>query len=253
MIKESLEASNLVLFGSQKTKEHWEKSHFAINGYTIPTYRSIEVPSAVDSRLLRDTARAKLNLDSNVKVFLCIATFEPRKRVKDIVLAFQRLTDLNTHLILVGSIQSLTHTEILKLIKPEDRITIFNSTKDLSDFYAAADCFVFASEEETMPLVLQEAALHNLPRIVSTYPGSQELIPSSEFAFLFPPRDVTQLTAMMNEYLELPNIASEKALLSFQLQKELSCKGISEFLHAINSTITFRASVTHSEWHHEES
>ena len=253
MFKNALEATNLVLFGSQKTMEHWKKSHFAMNAHAIPTYRSIEVPSGIDSRLFRDVARAKLNIDTKVQVFLCISTFEPRKRVGDIVLAFQHLTDLNTHLILVGSNQSSTNLEIMNLISPEDRITVFTSTKNLDDFYAAADCFVFASDEETMPLVLQEAALHNLPRISSSYPGFQELIPSSKFAFLFPPADVVQLTAQMNEYLESPKIAKEKASLSFQLQRELSYKGISEFLSLMSSVSTFRASVTPLEWHHEES
>jgi glycosyltransferase involved in cell wall biosynthesis len=248
-----MEASNLVLFGSINTKLHWEKGGFAINSFTIPTYRSIKVPSLVDYRSIRDNARAKLNIDSNVKVFLSISTFEPRKRVQDIVLAFKLLTDLNTHLILVGSVPSLTQVEILSLIAPNDRITVFNSTKELSDFYAAADCFVFASEEETMPLVLQEAALHNLPRIASTYPGSSELIPSSEFAYLFSPRDVIQMAVRMNEYLESPNIAREKALRSHQLQWNLSNTGVSEVLRAMNLISDFRASVIPLEWQNEES
>jgi len=252
-IKESMEASNLVLFGSINTRLHWEKSNFAINSLTIPTYRSIKVSSLEDSISIRDNARANLDIDSNVKVFLSISTFEPRKRIQDIILAFNSLTDLNTHLVLVGSNQSLTGVEILSLITSRDRITVFNSTKDLSDFYAAADCFVFASEEETMPLVLQEAALHNLPRIASTYPGSKELIPSSEYAYLFPPRDVIQLAARMNEYLESPNIAREKALRSHQLQMNLSNTGVSELLRAMNSIFDFRTSVTTSEWQHEES
>ena len=253
MLKEFMEASNLVIFGSINTKLHWEKSKFAINCVTIPTYRSIKVPSLEDYRSIRDNARANLNIDSNVKVFLSISTFEPRKRVQDIVLAFKLLTDLNTHLILVGSTPSLTQVNILSLITANDRITVFNSTKELSDFYAAADCFVFASEEETMPLVLQEAALHNLPRIASTYPGSSELIPSSEFAYLFPPRDVIQLAARMNEYLESPNLAREKALHSHQLQSNLSNTGVSEVLRAMTLISDFRASVIPLEWQNEES
>jgi glycosyltransferase involved in cell wall biosynthesis len=247
-----MEASNLVLFGSLNTKAHWEKGHFEMNSFTIPTYRSIQVPSIPDSRLLRNNARAKLNIGSHVKVFLSVSTFEPRKRVQDIVLAFQRLTDLNTHLILVGSTKSSTQVEILNLIKPNDRITILDSTKNLSDYYAMADCFVFASEEETMPLVLQEAALHSLPRIASTYPGSTELIPSSDFAYLYPPRDVTELTARMNEYLESPNVAREKALLSLQLQRKLSSRGVSEVLRVVDSIADFRTSIIPLEWRYAE-
>jgi glycosyltransferase involved in cell wall biosynthesis len=204
-----------------------------------------------DYRTIRDNARAKLNIDSNVKVFLSISTFEPRKRVEDIVLAFKLLTDLNTHLILVGSTPSLTQVNILSLITANDRITVFNSTNELSDFYAAADCFVFASEEETMPLVLQEAALYYLPRIVSTYPGSSELIPSSEFAYLFSPRDVIQMAARMNEYLESPNLAREKALHSYQFQSNLSNTGVSEVLRAMSLISDFRASVIPLGWQNE--
>lgn len=252
MFKEFMEASNLVLFGSINTRLHWEKGNFAINSFTIPTYRHIELPPQEDVRLLREKMRAKLNIDSNVKVFLSVSTFEPRKRIQDIILAFQLLSNLDTHLILVGSTQSLTQVEILSLIRANDRITVFDTTHDLNGFYAAADCFVFASEEETMPLVLQEAALHRLPRISATYPGSSELIPSSKFAYLFAPRDVNQLTARMNEYLESPYVAQEKTQYSYQLQKQLSHDGVFEFVRAMKLITNFRSSVIPSEWLNEE-
>ncbi len=251
-VAEALEAAHLTLFGSYATQSHWQSSGFAINSLDIPTYRRIQVPEAEVLELKRRKVRTKFNIKERDKVFLSIATFEPRKRIKDLVTSFKMLDNLDTHLILVGAINSPHVDEINEMLSNCSRITIVKSTKDLVDFYAAADCFVFASEEETMPLVLQEAAQFKLPRIVSKYQGVSELIPSDDFAFLFSPRDVEKLAKQMEVFLSSPEIAKEMALRSFDHQNSLLGTGEMAIVEAIRSIFEFRVSVYPSEWTNEE-
>jgi glycosyltransferase involved in cell wall biosynthesis len=64
-----------------------------------------------------------------------------------------------------------------------------------------ADALVFASAEETYPLVLQEAAHLGLPRIVSRFPGWEESV-SSSAALLFDVGDVASLSECMRTAIE---------------------------------------------------
>jgi glycosyltransferase involved in cell wall biosynthesis len=251
-VKDALEASNLTIFGSTATQTHWHSSGFAINSLAIPSYRKI---SRHKSRIIensRSKSRAKLGISTNIKVFLSVATFEPRKRIQDIVTAFNSLSDLNTHLILVGANHFSPNVEITNLILDHSRVTVVKSTEDLLNYYAAADCFVFASDQETMPLVLQEAALYKIPRIVSKYSGYRELIPSEEFAFLFPPRDIPELTQQMNKFLCSPEVALEMATRAHALQNSFLERGDSALMLAIKSVLEIRTSVFPSEWADEK-
>jgi len=251
-VKETFEASNLVLFGSEATKLHWEKSELAINALTMPSYRSVEIPEPTELKSIRTITRERLSISSNTKVFLSIATFEPRKRIEDILAAFNLLSNPDTHLILVGANSVSEDKEIRGLVTEPARVTFVQATKDLTEYYASADCFVFASVEETMPLVLQEAALFKLPRIVSTFSGSSEVIPSDEFAFLFPPKNVNKLAFEMNRFLESPELADQMIDRSFKLQASMLENGGRSILDAINLVGQFRTSIFPSGWSNEK-
>jgi glycosyltransferase involved in cell wall biosynthesis len=201
-VREALEAAPLVLFGSNTTFQHWKKTKIAINGRVAKSYRKITTYSEAEKTNAKANLKGQLGLTSNDIVFLSVATFEPRKRIDDIVHAFKSIQNPRANLILLGSIPGPTHDNIKKLVDGDSRIRLISPTSNLAPYYAAADCLIFASEEETMPLVLQEAALWEIPRIVSKYPGYQELIPSPELALLFNPKDVEGMAQQMLKFLD---------------------------------------------------
>lgn len=251
--KESLEACHYALFGSQATFDHWHSSGLAINGVVIPTLRQLNVPSKSSRLSLRESMRRRLRIEEGTIVFLSVATFEPRKRINDIVSAFIANNDLKTYLILVGADPLRVDHDFNKLVKERSNILVVNSTKNLEPYYAAADSFVFASEEETMPLVLQEATFWNLPRICSRYPGYRELIPSDDCAHLFDVGDIYTLQRKMRQVVEEPLQSIDIATRALKAQEALNKSSFDLLKKTIEKLHLIRTSVHPMSWLHDQS
>lgn len=200
---DALCAANRVLFGSKATRNYWLDRVPMYSSSVVASYRSLQTPSEKVSEGIRQSLCLSFGIDPTSKIFLAIGTFERRKRVIDIVRAFSLVTDKNARLLLVGDseIPGFVSLEIQSLAKQEKRVLIFKKQSDLTNFYSIADFFVHASEEETMPLVLQEAAIWGVPRIVAKYTGIEELIPESDLALMFQIGDIQELGAIMNHVL----------------------------------------------------
>ena len=200
---DALCAANRVLFGSKATRNYWLERVPIYSSNVVASYRSLPTPSGKVSEGVRQSLCLSFGIDPSFKIFLAIGTFERRKRVIDIVRAFSLVTDKNARLLLVGDsdIPGFVSLEIQSLAKQDKRVLIFKKQSDLANFYSIADFFVHASEEETMPLVLQEAAIWGVPRIVAKYTGIEELIPESDLAFMFQIGDIQELGTIMNYVL----------------------------------------------------
>lgn len=247
-VRDSLEAAPLVLFGSNATLEHWKKTKLAINGRVAQSYRKINTYTEAEKRSAKADLKQHLGLTSSDIIFLSVATFEPRKRIEDIVHSFKSIQDPRINLILLGSIEGPTHTRIEKLVDGDLRIRLVSPTSNLAPYYAAADCLVFASEEETMPLVLQEAALWEIPRIVSKYLGYQELIPSPKLALLFNPKDIEGMAMQMLRFLN--DGVDTRVLVKNALSQQLYFmeSGMTELISGIDSLAQNWISVVPEGW-----
>jgi glycosyltransferase involved in cell wall biosynthesis len=228
-VLEALEASSRVIFGSIATKDFWVNRVSIVDYRVIPSYRSIVAAKEGVRAALRSEFRSQLNIGVADLVFISIGTFEKRKRITDIIEAFQRLENEDIKLILVGEpeIPNDVSLEARKLVKGDKRIHIFKSQHNLDRFYAASDVLVHASSEETMPLVIQEAAIWGLARIVSRYEGVQELVIDEETGMLFEVGDIEELQIKMKYILDQPRLLTKMALKSHSVQMENLRLGIS--------------------------
>jgi glycosyltransferase involved in cell wall biosynthesis len=200
---EGLRGSEKVIFGSVATRNYWLSRVPLFQSSVVPTYRAISSTNSSHSANMRIRFRSDLGIDNNCKVFLAIATFEPRKRIADIVIAFKSITDPVARLLLVGDseIPGSVSQAVLKLAKNDSRIFIFKRQSNLDEFYSGSDYFVHASEEETMPLVLQEAAQWGLPRLIARYEGIEELVPRDDLALTFQIGDIDEMSILMKQLL----------------------------------------------------
>jgi glycosyltransferase involved in cell wall biosynthesis len=200
-IVNALGAADQVLFGSEQSRDLWALPGHRPRGHVLRTARMGPRPGAHAART--HGLRTQLHIDEGAFVFLSIATFEPRKRIEDILDAFERMDDDRAALVLVGD--PGTGGEISDRVSAgvarSSRIISVPPSSDLAAYYAMADALVFASAEETYPLVLQEAAHAGLPRIVSRFPGWEESVSDSS-ALLFDVRDVATLQACMTSCID---------------------------------------------------
>lgn len=226
---EALEASSRVVFGSKATKDFWVNRVSIVDYQVIPSYRSIVATDESERAALRSEFRSQLNMDLGDLVFISIGTFETRKRIKDIIQAFQKLENEDIKLILVGEpdIPNEISLEARKLVKGDKRIHIFKSQHDLDRFYAISDVLIHASIEETMPLVIQEAAMWGLARIVSRYDGVEELITDGETGMLFEVGNIEELAIKIACSIDQPDLLTKIALESHNVQINNLKSGIS--------------------------
>ena len=137
------------------------------------------------------------------------------------------------------------------MVENKSNIHVIEATRQLEDYYAAADCLIFASEEETMPLVLQEAALLGIPRIVSMYAGYMELIPSEDYAFLFPTGDISALKDRMEFFIQNTEKAMAVAERAKKFQVEKLQENDTSLLDLIQFVYQNRFSMQPNEWSNE--
>lgn len=247
-IVNAMQSSNLVFFGSKSTQSHWSNVVKGMNSHVLPSYRKIEVPSKTEVLELRRNQRLAMGILDSDFVFISIASFERRKCLDDVIYAFQGLGDNKAKLVLVGKNRSVDSKYITDKVDGYENILIYESTSELDPFYAMADCFVFASREETFPLVLQEAAFWKLPRIVSKYPGVEELIPSDEFALLFPINDISTLTSHMQSIMKPSSSYSKMIAAAYDLQMHYASFNEDILVSELSRIRRFRSSLSPISW-----
>ena len=127
-----------------------------------------------------------------------IASFEKRKRIEDAIQGFIEANLPNAYLLLVGSLGNSDEYSkaVVELAKKHPQICIFNVTSELDKFYSVADIFLFTSEKETYPLVLQESSYYLLPRVVAKFPGYEECV-NVNSAVLFEIGDINSISKLI--------------------------------------------------------
>ncbi len=168
----ALEKADLVVFGSDYSKESFSHNGIRSNGVVLSSLKVNDFETEKWSLEMRNSRRLELDIGPDTTVFLSMATFEPRKRITDILNAFENAMPDNSVLILVGHVGDDEYSDhVKKQTHGKSNILVFPVTKEPSYFYSIADVLILASESETYPLVLQEAIHWDLLRIVAKFPG----------------------------------------------------------------------------------
>jgi glycosyltransferase involved in cell wall biosynthesis len=199
----SLEKSSLVLFGSRAAQRAFHTPELRFSSEVLPSIRHVARIELEAQMAKRAAVRRNLSIGQGEFVFLSISTFERRKRIEDIIDAFHGMDGVHIRLVLVGALPlgDIYSDGIRAMATRDTRIVIVNVQNNVEDYYFASDVFVFASEREVFPLVLQEASAHGIPRIVSCYPGIHESVPKSSLALLYEVGDIQELRAHMVQLL----------------------------------------------------
>ena len=182
----AMRAAALTVFPTAHSARVWVKTpELPANAVVIPTYRQAKHPA--EDRVKR---REELHLPLNRTIFLSASSFEERKRIRDVVRGFLLGASEGDLLFCIGpgwpdSPEAMTAQT---LADGDPRVHFLGATNHIQAWIEAADVLILASEQEVMPMVLQEAALAGTLRISSRYPGHEALV-SSDDSLLFPVGD----------------------------------------------------------------
>ena len=243
LFAKALESANIVIFGSEFAQKSFERSDLYVHSDVVLSLKDDTTSMPIDKRCSSVGLNVILDIPPQARVFLSMATFEERKRIQDIILAFQQAQIENAILILVGSIESDDYSNYIKEISRNDeRIQIHPVTPCPEIYYEVADVLILASESETYPLVLQDAIHWNLLRIVSQFPGYTSSCDQNN-ALLFEVSDVNALAQLLIEASKPTKRSSEiirNAKSDFKVKRESYLKRILRLqsdLSCINVTI----------------
>lgn len=125
----------------------------------------------------------KYNLPLDKKYFLSLSTLEPRKNIVNTIKAFQKITDPNISLIIVGK-KGWQYDEILASGKDTSNIyfTGYVRDADLHVLYTGAQAFCYISHYEGFGLPLLEAMSCRTPVICGNNSSQIELIAQNGIA-----------------------------------------------------------------------
>jgi glycosyltransferase involved in cell wall biosynthesis len=169
------------------------------NGVDLDHFRN--VPGGT-----REALRRSLGLDREF-VWLAVGRFEIAKDYPNMLRAFARIRERETHAVLLlvgrGSLQAETEALVGEL-GLASAVRFLGVRHDVPEVMSAADGYVMSSAWEGMPMVLLEAAAAGLPIVATSVGGNREVVCNQESGYLVPPGDSDALALAMVQLMELP-------------------------------------------------
>jgi len=201
----------------------------------IPPERIFLMPYCVDNAFFADRARQArasrprlrrdLCLDAGRPVILYASKFEPRKRPRDLLLAYERLVSrseaaVKPFLLFLGNGELRNSLEAEVRSKGLDAVKFlgFRNQSELPAFYDLADVFVLPSTSEPWGLVVNEVMAAGKPVVVSDQVGcARDLITNGLNGFIFPAGDVDALAEALKRVLADPDRAARMGMASSEI------------------------------------
>lgn len=132
--------------------------------------------------------RAELGISNDVRVLLSVGEVNKNKNHRLVIEALPELE--NVCYVVCGSGPLMDELKALAVkLSVSDRVVFAGYRNDLSDFYHMADCFVFPSYREGLPVALMEAMASGLTCVASRNRGTDDLLSESRLRFDASDRD----------------------------------------------------------------
>ncbi len=133
------------------------------------------VPSGIKVPRYRDRKKLRKKLGwSGKKILLHVARLSPEKNIPLILKMMKLIENERDDVWLYITSTGPDHERLVRMSKrlglKHVVFTGYVPERKLSEFYAAADVFVFASSTETQGMVLMEAAMNGLPIVAANVP-----------------------------------------------------------------------------------
>lgn len=111
---------------------------------------------------------------------------------------------------IIGSGPDRTALEKLAAELGLQRVVAFSGPMPTAEAFRRGRCLVVPSRAESLPYVVLEAAAAEMPLIATDVGGIPEIVAGSDTRLL-PACDVAALAGALNEFLDAPQVASERA------------------------------------------
>lgn len=142
--------------------------------------------------------RKQLKLSEDSILFLSIGELIPRKNLETAIIAFSKLENKNTQLLICGKGKLLEPLkQLVDKLKINERVCFLGFRKDIPYIIRNCDVFVFPSFQEGLPVSLMEAMASALPVICSQIRGNVDLLENNIGGYLIKPNDYVSFSCAM--------------------------------------------------------
>lgn len=181
----------------EKQKYNKDKVHLICNGVDAQVF----APDAS----AREEKRKEMGFTSENIVFCCVARLAKEKNHLLLLQAFSVVHAKNpfVRLVLVGDGEEKEKLSAFVAEKHLEKGVVFvGEVEDVKPYLHAADVFVLASKEESLPLSLLEACACGLPALVSKVGDMPRVVEHGKTGFVFNPADFIILGVLMAELVQ---------------------------------------------------
>jgi FkbM family methyltransferase len=161
-------------------KRHFPDKFMMVSQYQIDAYRSLDIPCELveypieykTSTETKEKLMSQLGLDPYKKHVITVGLFTPRKNQAEVVAYAKMLQDEPVHFHFIGNQADNFKYYWEPLMKDfPSNCTWWGERTDVDSFYQIADLFLFtsrgfATDKETMPLVIREAISWKVPSLI---------------------------------------------------------------------------------------
>ncbi|MEM4154622.1 MAG: glycosyltransferase family 4 protein [Candidatus Caldarchaeum sp.] len=185
------------------------KDRFNIGGDRVVVVPNFIVPED-HVPLMRGQARRMIGVDDDAFVVLTVCRLVPGKGVQTLLEAVASIRD-KVHGLVAMVVGEGPFRNSLERMAAELNIVDFVRfvgyvpNQELNKFFSAADCFVFASLEESFGIVLLEAMLYGLPVVSTRTWGPSEIVVDGETGLLYKPGDSAGLADAIAQIYRNPD------------------------------------------------
>jgi UDP-glucose:(heptosyl)LPS alpha-1,3-glucosyltransferase len=177
-----------------------------IEHYHVPAEDIVVIYNGVDldrfrpanRERFRNEVRRHYDIPDSTRVFLFVGSGFERKGVRYLIEAAEKL-DSSVTLLIVGKGSGEKFHDIIK----KQRVIFCGPQKQIEQYYAAADAFVFPTVYEPFGNVHLEALASGLPVITTRNSGASEIIDEGKSGFVVQePEDRTAISGSMKKLLD---------------------------------------------------
>jgi len=162
----------------------------------IPNGTDCDRFNPANRRLYRDSVRQRHIISAGDFVLLFVGDGWERKGVPYIIEALSLVPKPHVKLLIVGSGDEKFYGQLAELKQVRERVIFVPHSRNLWEYYAASDIFVFPTRYEPFGLVILEAMASGLPVITSRSAGAADFATDGVDALLLgDPGDINDLAA----------------------------------------------------------
>jgi len=227
LVAQAFQSATRALFLCQATRAYYDDLNVHGNFRLVPSWIKLDDIESFRAAHDRAAMRRKHGFADDETVIANIGTVCERKGQHIFLRAIEHFNRQGHRgkfrFVLVGArpgiYLDLLQRDLARLALPN--VTLVPETREVFDFFVAADQFVCTSYEESFPRVVMEAMAFRTPIVTTDVHGIAEMIGQRQQGYLVPPGDHLALSRMM--WTCLAKERSGKSLAPTAYSKALRC------------------------------